>query len=543
LKTIKKYRIILIISGLSIFAFKADDYFEISKNLDIFASVYREVNTTYVVDLQPGELIRGAIDGMLKALDPYTVFYSEAQSEDYRYQTTGTYAGIGASIKSIAGKVMIDRVFEDYPAQKAGVLPGDVILKIDNQELDVKKTQDISSLLKGKAGTKVEILFERPSIGEFTKSIEREKITTKNVTYYSMLNSDVGYIKLATFMPNATTDILKSLKELKSQGAKKLVLDLRNNGGGLLLEAIGIVNLFIEKGNTVVETRGRKQEKPEILRTSLDAEDKDIPIVVLINKRSASASEIVSGGLQDYDRAVLIGQKSFGKGLVQTTKSLKYNTSMKITTAKYYLPSGRLIQKLNYDSKVHKGTKSGEDDKTIYTTKNKRSVKGGDGITPDIEIKLTPESKIVQSLEKNNLITEFANLYRVNNPTILPAADFKITEEIFTQFVNFLNDKEYHYETNTELTLKKLIEETKTDQYFEMVQSDIETLEEHIAKQKKNDLQINKEEIKELLAIELVRRYYFDSGEIQYGLNNDKEVEKALIILDDSAQYRKILGF
>jgi carboxyl-terminal processing protease len=545
LKGKKLYRNIFIGLCITLFAFKADDYFEISKNLDIFATIYREVNTTYVVDLQPGELIRSAIDGMLKALDPYTVFYSEAQAEDYRFQTTGTYAGIGASVRTRNGKVYIDRVFEDYPAQKAGIFPGDIILKIDDQLIDPKKNSDISALLKGNAGTKVNILIERPAVGEMLKTLEREKITQKNVTHYSMIDDQVGYIKLATFMPNATNDVVLALRELKGKGATKLVLDLRDNGGGLLMEAMGIVNIFVGKANTVVETRGRQQEKPEILRTINVAEDPDIPLVVLINGRSASASEIVSGGLQDYDRAVIIGQKSFGKGLVQTTKSLKYGTSMKITTAKYYLPSGRLIQKLNYDSKVHKGTKSGEsnDDETKFYTTNKRVVTGGDGITPDINIAKNANSKILQSLTNNYLISEFANNFRVQNERIDSANSFTLSIAIFNSFKDFLKDKEYTYETNTEKILQKLIEESKSDQYFELVSEEITDLEKKLAAQKKNDLNLFEEEIKEALALEIIQRYYYESGLIVYGLNKDEEVKKAVSILYNQNEYKQILGF
>ena len=371
----KKYIYLLLIGVFGLFAFKAEDYFEISKNLDIFAEVYKEVNTTYVDEVKPGELIRAAIDGMLKSLDPYTNFYSEAQAEDYRYQVTGTYAGIGSTIRTIDDYVYIESPVEGFPAHKAGLLPGDKILAVDGEDMEGKKSSEVTEYLKGKAGTSFELTLERLGEGELTKSITREKIKIKNVPYQGIIKDEIGYIKLTGFTPNAGKEVRDAVIDLKDKGATKLVLDLRNNGGGLLHEAINIVNVFVPRGETIVITRGKFEEDNRSYKTLNSPVDVDIPLVILINGNSASASEIVSGALQDLDRAVLVGRNSFGKGLVQTTKRLTYNTSMKITTAKYYIPSGRLIQRLDYGNKVNgRAIAVADSTKRAFKTRNGRAV-------------------------------------------------------------------------------------------------------------------------------------------------------------------------
>ncbi|MDA8886510.1 S41 family peptidase [Bacteroidia bacterium] len=349
----KKYILILLFGGLGLMAFKAEDYFEISKNLDIFAEVYKEVNTTYVDDVKPGELIRAAINGMLKSLDPYTNFYSEAQAEDYRYQVTGTYAGIGSTIRTIDDYVYIESPVDGFPAHKAGLLPGDKILVVDDVDMKGKNSSEVTDYLKGKAGTSFSMKIERIGEGELIKTITRENIKIKNVPYHGIIEDEIGYLKLTGFTPNAGKEVRDAVIDLKEKGAEKVVLDLRGNGGGLLHEAVNIVNVFVPRGEPIVVTRGKFEEDNQVYKTLNSPVDTEIPLVILINGNSASASEIVSGSLQDLDRAVLIGSNSFGKGLVQTTKRLTYNTSMKITTAKYYIPSGRLIQRLDYGNKVN----------------------------------------------------------------------------------------------------------------------------------------------------------------------------------------------
>lgn len=539
-----KFKKIFLVSmlALSFLAFKADDYFEISKNLDIFAQVYKQVLTTYVDEVQPGELIRAAIDGMLKSLDPYTNFYSEAQSEDYRFQITGTYAGIGCSLKKREDEIIIESPYEGYPAQKAGLRHGDILLEVDNKPVEGKNIDEITTMLKGNAGTTVLIKIKRPNKEILNISVSREKITLKNVPYYKLLENEVGYIKLTGFMPDAGKEVAEALTALKTQGAKQIVLDLRGNGGGLLNEAINIVGLFVPKGTVVVETRAKLKEEQQVFKTRNEPLDTDIRLAVLIDGRSASASEIVSGALQDLDRVIVLGQKSFGKGLVQTTKSLKYNTQMKITTSKYYLPSGRLIQKLDYSKKVKGRAVAVADSlKHLFYTRNKRPVKDGEGISPDIEVVEPALSQLAQSLLKKGLIDDFATIYRSNHDNISPALSFTISESIFSEFKTFLNDKEYQYQTGTEIATEKLLEEAKAEGYEVLLSPQFVSLNNRIKELKTNDLEINKEEIRKLLGFEIVRRYYFEKGEIEVSFQTDEVLKEAFKILLDSARYTKVL--
>ena len=524
-------------------AFKADDYFEISKNLDIFTSVYKEVNTTYVEEVKPGELIRAAIDGMLASLDPYTNFYSEAQAEDYRYQVTGTYAGIGATIRTIDGKVAIESPYDGFPAQKAGLLPGDIILAIDGVSMEGKNTQEVSSYLKGSAGTELTLLVSRLKAGELEIKLRREKIALKNVPYYGMLQNNVGYIQLTGFTLTASKEMREAVMALKKDGATSLVLDLRNNGGGLMLEAVKIVNIFVDRGQTIVTTKGKFSEDNKAFATPYSAVDTEIPLAVLINDRSASASEIVAGALQDLDRAVIIGRNSFGKGLVQTTKQLTYNTQMKITTARYYIPSGRLVQRLDYGNKINgKATAVADSAKKTFYTTTGRPVTDGEGVHPDIKVELDPLSKLSQSLLKNNLIFLYGNVYRSEHDTIAAPVDFTLSDEEYLQFQEFLNDKEYHYTTRTEEALNKMRAEAKEDKYSTLLASQFAALENSLNNAKKEDLSTNKEEIKEMLEYEIVKRYYFDRGKKEVGFDDDKDLLTAQDLLKNPSEIKRILN-
>ena len=538
----KKFFYLFIIGCLGLVAFKSEDYFEISKNLDIFAEVYKEVNTTYVDEVQPGELIRAAIDGMLKSLDPYTNFYSEAQAEDYRYQTTGTYAGIGSTIRTIGDYVYIDSPVDDFPAFKAGLLPGDKILAVDGVDMKGKTASDVTDYLKGKAGTTFSIKIDRLGEGDLTKSITRETIKIKNVPYYGIIEDNIGYMQLTRFTPDAGKEVRDAVIALKAEGATSLVLDLRNNGGGLLHEAINIVNVFVPRGETIVITKGKFQEDNRTYKTLNSPVDTEIPLVVLINDGSASASEIVSGSLQDLDRAVLIGQNSFGKGLVQTTKRLTYNTSMKITTAKYYIPSGRLIQRLDYGNKVNgKAVAVADSIKKEFKTKNGRNVIDGEGILPDLNIEEYKYSKLAISLIRNDLIFQFANEYRSKNPQISGPKIYDVSNETFEDFKSFLQDKEYEYTTNTEKDLDKLIDQAKDDKYYELLKGELTSLKAALESTKKADLDNNKQELKELLEYEIVRRYYFEKGKVEVGFDDDLEWAKTKSVFSNTTEYKGLL--
>lgn len=539
---VKKYFYLFFIGSLGLVAFKAEDYFEISKNLDIFAEVYKEVNTTYVDQVQPGELIRAAIDGMLKSLDPYTNFYSEAQAEDYRYQTTGTYAGIGSTIRTIGDYVYIDSPVDDFPAYNAGLLPGDKILAVDGVDMKGKTTSDVTDYLKGKAGTTFSIKIERLGEGEINKSITRETIKIKNVPYHGIIENNIGYIQLAHFTPDAGKEVRDAVIDLKTKGATSLVLDLRNNGGGLLHESINIVNVFVPRGETIVITKGKFLEDNRTYKTLNAPVDTEIPLVVLINENSASASEIVSGSLQDLDRAVLVGQNSFGKGLVQTTKRLTYNTSMKITTAKYYIPSGRLIQRLDYGNKVNgKAIAVADSIKKEFKTRNGRNVIDGEGIQPDLGIEKYNYSKLAISLLRNDLFFQYANEYRSKNAQIVGAKEYDVSDATFEDFKKFLANKEYEYTTNTEKDLEKLINQAKDDKYYTLLQGELNNLKAALENTKKADLDNNKEELKELLEFEIVRRYYFERGKVEVGFDDDLEWAKTRAILSNNAEYKSLL--
>ena len=538
----KKFFYLFIIGCLGLVAFKAEDYFEISKNLDIFAEVYKEVNTTYVDEVQPGELIRAAIDGMLKSLDPYTNFYSEAQAEDYRYQTTGTYAGIGSTIRTIGDYVYIDSPVDDFPAFQAGLLPGDKILAVDGVDMKGKTASDVTDYLKGKAGTTFSIKIDRLGEGELTKSITRETIKIKNVPYYGIIEDNIGYMQLTRFTPDAGKEVRDAVIALKAEGATSLVLDLRNNGGGLLHEAINIVNVFVPRDETIVITKGKFQEDNRTYKTLNSPVDTETPLVVLINDGSASASEIVSGSLQDLDRAVLIGQNSFGKGLVQTTKRLTYNTSMKITTAKYYIPSGRLIQRLDYGNKVNgKAVAVADSIKKEFKTRNGRNVIDGEGIQPDLNIEEYKYSKLAISLIRNDLFFQFANEYRSKNPQIPEPKTYNVSNETFEDFKSFLQDKEYEYTTNTEKDLDKLIDQAKDDKYYELLKGELTSLKAALESTKKADLDNNKQELKELLEYEIVRRYYFEKGKVEVGFDDDLEWAKTKSVFSNTTEYKGLL--
>ena len=538
----KKYILTLLIGSLGLLAFKAEDYFEVSKSLDIFSEVYREVNTTYVDEVKPGELIRAAIDGMLKSLDPYTNFYSEAQAEDYRFQVTGTYAGIGSTIRTIGDYVYIESPVDGFAAHKAGLLPGDKILAVDGKDMKGKNSGEVTDFLKGKSGTTFQLTIERVGEGEIVKDITRENIKMKNVPYFGIIENNIGYVKLTGFTPNAGREVRDAVVKLKEQGAKSIALDLRGNGGGLLHEAINIVNVFVPRGETIVITKGKSKKDTKVYKTLNTPVDTEIPVVVLIDKGSASASEIVSGSLQDLDRAVLVGRNSFGKGLVQVTKRLTYNTSMKITTAKYYIPSGRLIQRLDYGNKVNgKAIAVADSTKKEFKTKNGRNVTDGEGIQPDINIAGQKYSKLAQSLIKNNLLFKYANLYRSENEQIVEPLAFNVSDEEYEDFKKFIAGKEYHYTTRTEEQLEKLVKRSETDEYYDLLKEELEKLKSALEASKEADIDNKKDEIKELIEYEIIKRYYFERGKVEATFDDDVDWGKTKEILVDITKYSAVL--
>ncbi len=534
------------LSVVTLFSFTNtnDKYFEIVKSLDIFATMYKEVNSFYVDEVNPTKFMKTGMDAMLESLDPYTNYIPEDEIEDYRTITTGQYAGVGAIIGKKNEKTIILMPYENFPAHKAGLKIGDELLEVDGIPVKDKNTSEVSKLLKGAAGTEVKVAIQRFGVKDrMMIHLTREKIKVENIPYYGMLNKEVGYLHLTDFTASASKDIKTALQKMKEQGAKKLVFDLRDNPGGLLNEAISISNIFIPKDKEIVSTKGKVAEWNKVY-TSLDAPfDIEMPVVVLTSGRSASASEIVSGVLQDYDRGVLIGQKTFGKGLVQATRPLSYNAQLKITTAKYYTPSGRCIQAIDYSHRKEDGTvgKFADSLRKEFKTTNGRKVYDGAGITPDIEVERLHFAPIVHSLIEKSLIFDYATLYASEHKTIAPAKEFKFSDEEYEKFLIWLKDKEYDYTTKVEGNIDDLIKNATKEKYYDGVKEKIDALKKEIKHDKEQDIVKFKDEIKEALEGDIVSRYYLQKGNIEYSFNHDVDVKEALRLFSNMDEYYKIL--
>ena len=523
---------------------QTDSYFEVSKNLEIFTDLYKELDFYYVDDINSGDLMKTAIDEMLMSLDPYTTYIPETDIEDYRFMTTGQYGGIGAMITKRKNFVYISEPYEGFPAQKAGLMAGDKLLEINGTSAEGKSTEEISSILKGQPNTEVSILIERN--GErLTKRFKREKVTVKSIPYYGLLENGVGYIKLRSFTRNCANEVKSALVDLKSQESLNgIILDLRSNPGGLLNESIDIVNLFVDKGEEIVTTKGKIKTWEKTYSSKNTPIDMNTPLIILINSGSASASEIVSGSVQDLDRGVIIGKKSFGKGLVQQTRKLPYNSQLKVTVAKYYIPSGRCIQSLDYSNRNEDGGVGKVADSLISTfkTRNGRVVRDGGGINPDINTKREDISDISISLMSKNLIFDFATDFNYKNNTIPDIENFVITDDIFLNFVSFLQDKDYEYTTTTEEALEIFKEITIEEETSELLSEYITAISDVINTNKNNDLFNNKTEIKKLLASEIVSRYYYQEGRIKESIKHDVDIKEALKLFQNIEEYKTILG-
>lgn len=517
--------------------------FEISKNIDIFLTLYKQIHVNYVDELNSGELMKTAIDALLESLDPYTVYIPESDIEDYKFMTTGQYGGIGALIFKRGNWVYISEVYESFPADKAEIKAGDKIVEINGKSAEGKTVEDVSSALKGQPGTDVTVLFQRDTNDKpFEKIITRQEITVNNVQYYGMVSENIAYINLEGFTKNASKEVKDALIELKEQNdVKGVILDLRGNGGGLLNEAVNIVNIFVEKGQLVVSTKGKLKEKNNVHKTIGMPVDTEIPLVVLVDGGSASASEIVAGAIQDLDRGVIIGQRTFGKGLVQNIIPLTYNAELKVTVAKYYIPSGRCIQELDYQHKDDQGNATKDSLISNFKTKNGRVVHDRGGIEPDIDVTEENYSNISISLIQKYLIYDFATYFYRNNPTIPPPSEFVITDEIFNEFLNFLNDKDYQYKTKSEQALEDFKEIALKENYFDALDKDYELLKTSLISDKQDDLNKNREEIKLLLITYIIPRYYYQKGRVEAVLKDDPNVKKAIDVLNDEILYDDIL--
>ena len=544
---IKKLVIILSITIVGVVGYNfTEDYFEVSKNLDVFATLFRELNIYYVDDTKPGQLMKTGIDAMLSSLDPYTVYYPESDIEEYKFMTTGQYGGIGASVREIDDKVVITEVYEGAPAQKSGVEVGDVIVAVNGIIIDKKNSEDISKFLKGQPGSMVKLSLKHYGNSTPTDfTIKREEIKLKDVPYSGMLNDQVGYIKLTGFTQDAAKEVKEAYTKLKTENkCSSLVLDLRGNPGGLLQQAVDIVNLFIDKGQIVATTKGKIKEWDNTLKAVNNPIDTQIPIVVIVDRNSASASEVVSGALQDLDRAVVIGERTYGKGLVQQTRNLVYNSALKVTVAKYYIPSGRCIQALDYSTKDLDGAVLKVPDSlvTAFKTKGGRIVYDGAGIMPDIKIAEETMSHLAFALISKNHIFDYANYYYSKNKNLkLNARTFSLSDSDYQEFISMVKKGDYKYETDSEKELERFKELAQDDKKFEDVEKEYTALLNRLKESKKDDFMKFKDEVKQLLEIEIVSRYNFESGKLEANIKYDKDILNALQLISNDAKIKSIL--
>ncbi len=542
----KKVLALVILVGVTLLAFRpTDELFEISKNFEILSSLFQELNEYYVDEVNTARSMKAAIDAMLNTLDPYTNYIPEDQIEDYRTQTTGVYGGIGTEISVKRGRLLVSMPAAGFAADKAGIRIGDEIIQVGDKSVVGYSIEQLSKLLKGQAGSEVVIHIKR--LGEekpLVFKIKRENIQINSVPYWGMVSQDVGIIKLSEFTANASRDVKKSLAELKTQGAKKIILDLRGNPGGLLQEAISICNIFISKDLEVVSTKGKVKAWNRTYQATDSPEDTEIPIAVLINRNSASASEIVSGVIQDYDRGVLIGQRSFGKGLVQATRSLPYNSKLKVTVAKYYIPSGRCIQEIDYAHRNPQGKaeKIADSLRAEFKTRNGRKVYDGGGVSPDVEVPLPQYSALTKYLLDNGLIFDYATEYRLKNQSIAAAKEFSIDDAKYQEFVKWLKNKDLNYTSPLEQNLAELKAKAEKEKNNEKILIQIKEIEKTVAASKSSDLDTYKQEIIEKLEEEIISRYYFKAGQIEATFDEDPEIGKALEILGDVKKYNSILS-
>jgi carboxyl-terminal processing protease len=536
--------IILIFAGLSAGFFVTQETrdFRIAKNLDVFFSLFRELNTFYVDEINPDKIIKTGIDNMLRSLDPYTVFYPESEADEFTLLTTGKYGGIGSLVRGERDYVVISEVYKGFPADRAGIKAGDIIRNVDGVSLKGITTDKVSEKLKGNPGTAITVTIERDG-KEAEYLMKREKIIIPPVPYFGMVDSKTGYIRFTNFTQDCIQDVKNALVTLKTSNPQQIILDLRSNPGGLLTEAVEIVNLFVGPGNMVVSTKGKVKQFDETFKTTKAAVDEKIPLAVLINRGSASAAEIVAGAIQDLDRGIIVGQRSYGKGLVQVTRPLSYNTQLKVTTAKYYIPSGRCIQALDFSHPNEDGSVGIIPDSLIseFKTRNGRIVKDGGGITPDIEILPESLSQVSAELYLRNFIFDFATSYYRTHPELISPSQFVFSDKDYDDFRNMLNTRNFSYKTGTESSMGELIENAKKEKYYELHKDLFTKLEKEVTHSLDQDLIIFKEEITDLLEEEIIGRYFYEEGAISWTLKKDEQINKAIEILNNREKYASVL--
>lgn len=539
---LKKKVIIPIIASAFLYvgvSFK-DNFFEIAKQIEIFTTLFKELNTNYVDEMNPGDLMDKAIKSMLSSLDPYTVYFNEQDVLKFKINSTGEYTGIGAMIQRKEGKIIIKEVYKNFPADKAGMKAGDEIMQIGDVVLTDYK-EDASQLFRGAKNTKIDVQYIRQG-KKNTAQIVLDEVEIKSVPFFAKIDDKTGYIVLARFNKKASNETKEALLELKKQGAERIILDLRGNPGGLLNEAVNICNLFVPKNEIIVTTKSRIEKYNNTYKTAFEPVDTEIPLVIIVNSKSASASEIVSGALQDLDRAVIVGSRSFGKGLVQKPVDLTYNTQLKVTISRYYTPSGRCIQALDYAHKDLKGLATRTDAKNYnaFKTRKGRTVYDGGGILPDIEMEETKSSTIADALLKNDVIFNYATVYYYKNP-ILTSEIPVFTDANFEEFKNYIKVQKISFDTETELALKNTLVIAKKEKIDLSILKDYQQLLSTIQKSEEEQLDKNKLEIKNLILDEIIKRYLYQEGLYQYYLKNNLEVQKSVTILSTITDYQKIL--
>ena len=546
MKYLKLLLVLLVFTAVNANAQTKKNNFEISKSIDIYNNVLRQLNMYYVDEIDPTELNENAINAMLEGLDPYTVFISESQIEDVKLMTTGEYGGIGAVIQFFDGNSQISEPYEGFPAAKAGLIPGDVFLEVNGIDVQGKNTSEVSELLKGTPGTIVKVKMQRPGEKEsFVKELKREKIKIDNIPYYTVFDNGIGYAILSQFTKDCAKELKDVIVEMKKEHELKgFILDLRGNGGGLLAEAVDIVNMFVPKNKLVVYQKGKVAEHNYNHYTQHEPLDLEIPLVILVNEGSASASEIVSGSIQDFDRGVIVGQRTFGKGLVQNIFPMSYNTQIKVTVAHYYLPSNRCIQEIDYSKKKKNVADTLAKSDTLgkaFHTANGRVVYEGHGIQPDVKIEPTMASTISTYLYAKNIFFKYANKFYREHKSIKPAAEFKITDAIYNDFMKFVKDEGFTFTSQSETEIKNLEKIAKLEGYLDDIQPALDQAKATIEEEKAKDLINNRKEIEELLKIEIASRYYYQKGKIIATLDDDPELARAFEIILNQEEYNNIL--
>lgn len=536
-----------VIFSVAFLNFDDNKDFELSKNLDIYYSLFKELNNYYVDEIDPGKLVKTSIDNMLETLDPYTNYIPESKMEDYKFMTTGQYGGIGAMISNFDGIITVTEIYKDFPANKYGLKVGDKILSVDGIATSGKNTDQISELLKGQPGTSADIEIERPTKEGSTKmiiNVVREKVKINSVPYFGFVDDKIGYISLSSFTETAGSEVKSALKSLVDQGAEGIVLDLRGNPGGLLIESVKITNLFVDKGELVVYTKGKYEKFDNRYATTAAPVAKELPLAVLVNSHSASASEIVSGALQDMDRAVVVGNRTFGKGLVQTTRELTYNTKLKVTTAKYYIPSGRCIQALDYSHRNSDGSVGKVPDSLIteFATSNGRKVFDGGGVQPDIIVEEELSNSFVGDLIKKNMLFDYVTQYCIAHPEIAEPDKFIFDSVMFDDFITFCEIQQYKYDYSSLSKLKTVEDLLEKEGNLQSVKSMLDSVVSAVEKDWQKEFHKNKDLISSLLRSEIVARSYFQEGAIISQLKEDVQLKRSVEILKNSEEYLAILN-